>query len=392
MKRRLYMRLIISGWLLVLVLLFAGIFVTPADASHLEMRNKQDVVGLNAKIYLTQETLKPLFQDRINQQLPTASSAAINNMLKNLPGPTQGWAGQIARTLIQPSATLTQLTPQQDGLNATIRLSLYPGDPQPTNTRMLVKFSVLDASTIQISGQPINGSPALISGPITTLKVPIGQLSSINATPDCGSANLMIGLQVPVDLGQGAMPAQNGLASNTNSMRALQAAQSTDGLNEIQLNTLHRTIRDSAVSSYIEIPADSLSSLSSGIGQIQISKSLSAQNIQLNVQGDQIVATADIMGTVLGAPVKLAKATTSIVPQAQNGKLTMNVQKTEMTVAIFTFPQNTYNQQIGDLLNTKIGNALAGKFNVTAVSLGGNSPISCAASDSLILSGTANLQ
>ncbi len=409
MKRRDYTRYIKFGWVLILLLLLVGIFATPGpsvNASKLTVQNKKDVVGLNAKVYLTQSTLKPLFQDRINQQVPGAVDAAINGMVNKLPGANQVWAGQMARALLSPSANLTQLTPQQDGLNATVRLSLYPDDPKPIDMHMLVKFSVLNASTVQVSAQPLNGSPALVNGPLTTIKVPVGQLNAINATPNCGDANLAIGLQVPVDLAQSnAQPQPNTQDNAQADSQASYVQPSVHNPTTSASFLKHATIspladfsarksskQDSAVNSYIEIPADSLSTLGNNVGTIQLNRSLSAQNIQLNVQDSQMVVTADIMGSFLGAPVRLAKATTNIVPAAQNGKLVLNVQDTQVTVAIVTFSQNSYNNQIQQLLNDKLGNALGGNFNVTSVSLGGNSPVSCAASDSLMLTGTTNLQ
>lgn len=409
MKRRNYTRYIKFGWVLILLLLLVGIFATSGssvNASKLAVQNKKDVVGLNAKVYLTQSTLKPLFQDRINQQVPGAVDATINGMVNKLPGANQVWAGQMARALLSPSANLTQLTPQQDGLNAAIRLSLYPNDPKPIDMHMLVKFSVLNASTVQVSVQPLNGSPALVNGPLTTIKVPVGQLNTINATPNCGDANLAIGLQVPVDLAQSNAQAQPNTQDNAQAdsqvnyvqPSAQNPATSSSFLKHSTVSPLadfsaRKSLKqDNAVNSYIEIPADSLSTLGNNVGKIQLNRSLSAQNIQLNVQDSQMVVTADIMGSFLGAPVRLARATTNILPAAQDGKLVLNVQDTQVTVAIVTFSQNSYNNQIQQLLNDKLGNALGGNFNVTAVSLGGNSPVSCAASDSLMLTGTTNLQ
>jgi len=429
MKRRHFTRYIQTGWVLVLILLLVGIFVIPgttAGAAEFKMHTKKDTVGLNAKVYLTQAALKPLFQDRINQQVPGAVSSAINGIIGNLPGINQVWAGQMARSLLQPSASLTQLTTQQDGLNTVMRLNLYPNDPKPTDLHMLIKFSLLDASTVQVSAQPLNGSPALVQGPLTTIKVPIGQLTTISTTPNCGDAALAIGLQVPVDLSQQNAQTQQGseasvqntplnntetLSSPSSEISTLNTfdSSSRSKISVTMLNTAFKaspnksvmvstmrnyrqsSMQDTTIASYIEIPANSLSTLGDNVGTIQISKSLSAQNVQIGMQDAQIVATSDIMGSFLGAPVKLAKATTTIVPEAQDGKLVLSVQQTKVTVAIVTFSQNSYNQQIQQLLNDKLGNALGGKFNVTAVSLGSNSPIPCAASDSLILTGTANL-
>jgi len=54
---------------------------------------------------------------------------------------------------------------------------------------------------------------------------------------------------------------------------------------------------------------------------------------------------------------------------------------------LFTFPLNSYNQQIQQTLNSKLGNAFAGKFYVAQARIGPNGLLSCAARDSLVLAG-----
>src|SRR5207248_3336609 len=112
----------------------------------------------------------------------------------------QGWAQQMAVTLIQPSATLTGLSIQANGFATSIHVTLYPGDPEPIDSTLLIRMSVLDASTIQVTGIPVNGSPALVNGPLTTFEIPFGQLNSVNTTPGCGDAALGIGSLFPVAL------------------------------------------------------------------------------------------------------------------------------------------------------------------------------------------------
>ena len=146
--------------------------------------------------------------DNVLREGDVAVNSAIGNIVGNLPKQDQGWALQMATTLIQPSAALTSLTTQQGGLAISLRVSLYPGDPQPINVSMLISLSVIDSSTVQVSARPLKGSPALVSGPLAAFQIPMGQLNSINMTPTCGNAALAVHLQFPVALGQGQSTAQ----------------------------------------------------------------------------------------------------------------------------------------------------------------------------------------
>src|SRR5436305_5763647 len=195
MKRIFYRH---GRWMSLLLLLLLGLTVTPVNASNQVRQQKQATTNLSANIYLPTQALRPIFQNQINQQVASLSGGMITDMLKSLPSADQGWARDMAGALIQPSATLSQLTPQNGGLATSVKLSLYPGDPTPTNASMLVTFSVRDASTIQVSAQPVPGSPQLASGPLTTFSVPLGELQSINTTPDCGIAGLNANIQLPV--------------------------------------------------------------------------------------------------------------------------------------------------------------------------------------------------
>jgi hypothetical protein len=358
------------GLALLLPILALTLLTTPARAALLssaQVARIQGTTPINATIYLTTGMLQPIFQAQINQQVPGAVNNAINTIVSNMPASDRSWAGQMATTLIQPSATLSRLTPQPNGLATSLRINLYPGDPHPINASMLVKFSIVNSSTVQVTALPVKGSPTLVSGPLTTFQIPLGRLNTITTTPACGDAALAVNLQFPLSLGQ----------SSTN----------TGGLVVRQLSQKQTTSQVSTTA-YIEIPATSLASLGSSIGTIPVSSSLSAKNVQLTVQGSNLVITSDIY---LGF-LQIASATTYVQPTAVNGNLAVNVQKTDLTfLQFFTFPNNSYNQQIEQILNTKLNGALAGKFNVSSAAIGTNNHIPCSASDSLILSGTTNL-
>ena len=115
---------------------------------------------------------------------------------------------------------------------------------------------------------------------------------------------------------------------------------------------------------------------------------MTARNISVAVQGGELVITSDIYFGFL----QIASATTYVQPVAANGNLGVKVLKTDLTfLQLFTFPNNSYNQQIQQTLNTKLNGALAGKFYATSAAIGSNSQVPCAASDSLILTGNTSL-
>ncbi len=119
MKHKKYLQV---AWVLLLTTI--ALTVTPVSAAQNTATNatyNQDTTSINATIYLTTGTLTPIFQDRINQQVPGAVSNAITGIINKLPTADQGWAGQMANTLIQPSATLRSLSPRQ---NSTCRTDL----------------------------------------------------------------------------------------------------------------------------------------------------------------------------------------------------------------------------------------------------------------------------
>ena len=362
MKR---LRMLQAGWLALLAVLLLALITGPVDASA-GRRQASDATAINANIYLATNTLMPLFQDQVNQRVPGAFNSAIASIVAKMPAQDQGWAQQMANSLIQPSVALTGLKPQQGGLLTSLRVSLYPGDPQPLNANLLVSFKVNGATSVQVSAQPLNGSPTLVNGPLTNLSIPIGQLNSIAATPSCGSAALAVNLQYPISLNL----AQSGQAG---------------ALADIQRPARRQF---SNLSAYVEIPSASLAALGNSIGSLPISSSLTAKNIRDGTHGQNLVIVSD---DYLGF-LRLGVATTTMAPTAQNGNLAVNILKTTLTVfQFFTFPYNTYNQQIQQLLNSKLNGALAGKFTVTRAGVGGGSAVPCAAGDSLLLGGTTNL-
>ena len=375
-----------SRWIPLLLLISLCLIATPvvSAANQGRLQKRATATSLNANIYLPTEALKPIFQDQINQQVASLSSGMITNTLSGLPSADQSWAKAMANALIQPSATLTQLTPQKDGLVTSVNLSLYPGDPKPTNASMLVTFGVRDASTIQVSGQSIPGNPQLANGPLTTFTVPIGQLKSISTALNCGDAALDANIQLPITF--------NTSQTSTQSQSAPVARAANQTLADMQQPQIAYTTQNKAANTldaYAEVPNSSLSTLGSSIGSFPISNTWTAQNLRIKTQNNGLVITSDI--SLWGTGVVLATATTHVQPSAEGGKLVMHVTSTTLSVFIFSFANNSYNQQIENLLNSNLGNALAGKFTVNSVSVGGGQALPCAGSDSLILKGTTSI-
>ncbi len=372
MKYLRFMRVGLVPMLAVLVL--GASFISPALASSNTARHTPQTAqqaessSLNAIIYLTTGSLASTFQSNISQQVPDSFNTAILNMVSKLPSQDRAWAYEMATTLIQPSATLVNLAPQQGGLAMTLRLSLYPGDPKAITASMLISFRELNSSTVQVSASPMNGGPALMNGPLSTFQIPLGSLNSITSTPTCGSAALALNLQFPVTLGQvqrvtsNTASSQNALTANLNA-----ATQDTPGVN-----------------SFIEIPAAALSSLSGGLGSMPAGGSFTAKNIRIIVQDGNIHILSDIYwyGLYIGT------ADTTVAPSAGGGNLVLHVLSTNLSLfGLFTFPMNSYNKQIEQTLNSKLGNAFSGKFYVAQAEIGPNGLLPCAAGDSLVLTG-----
>ncbi|WP_126596127.1 hypothetical protein [Dictyobacter aurantiacus] len=387
MTRR-FRRAIQISWILLISLILIGM-AAPVDASTRETQQTKEAGMLDARVFLTGDVLRQRFQNTINQQVPHLSASTINGIVHSAPAGDQGWIGQIANALIQPAATLTDLTPQAGGFNTGIRLSLYPGDPKPINSHMLVTFSILNDSTIQVNGQALPGSPALITGPLTTLHVPIGKLTSVQTTTTCGDANLDLGLQIP-QTGTQAQGSLHGSYQQAHSGNT--PAMDTVPLSMTMPGAAASPIDQQAVPVYVEVPFSSLNTVAGGVGTLSLNSSMEAKNIQLSTQNGKLVVTADIISLVFGTPMlKLGTATTIMEPQVADGKLQFHVDKTTLNVLIFTFPADNYNQQIEQALNDKIGNIAGNNLTLTSASMGSTARISCVAPDSLLLTGTTTL-
>ena len=386
MKHRRHIYSLQVGWVSMLLLLLLALMVTPVSADNpVAQRTAQaqsPITSVAAKIYITLGTLEPLFQSNINNQVPGAVSKAINSIVGSLPQKDQGWAQLMATTLFQPSATLTSLTRQSNGLVASLQLSLYQGDPHPINASLLTSFKVASASSIQVTASPINGSPTLVSGPISTFQVPIGQLNNIQTTTTCGDAALNVGLQFPITLAQ----RQSSTQVQTSSLNAPISPMTL----QHPRNLVNKKVDPATNSnSYVEIPASSISSIGSTIGSFPINSSQTAKNIQVSVQGSQIAVTSDIYDSFWG---HIGSAVTLMAPTTSNGNIAVKVISTTFKLfGIISIPYDSYDQSIQQSLNQKLEGAFAGKFYATNAQMGPNTQIPCAANNSLLLTGTVNL-
>src|SRR5579864_7906234 len=108
-------RFIRAGWMLLLAALVLGVsFLTPALASTHAARhsNAKAAAGtsVDAIIYLTLSTLQPMFQSSLERRVPQDMNNAIDALVSKLPAQDQVWTREMATTIIQPSATLVNLT------------------------------------------------------------------------------------------------------------------------------------------------------------------------------------------------------------------------------------------------------------------------------------------
>jgi hypothetical protein len=387
-----YIRYMRVGWMLLLAVLVLGVsIITPAAAANKTIQapphsaQNAATTSINANFYVMTKSLQPLFQSNINSQVPTAVNSAISGMISTLPKQDQSWAYLMATTIIQPSATLVSLVPQKGGLAMTLRLSLYPGDPKPITSSMLISFKVLNSTTAQVSASALNGSPALATGRLSTFKIPFGSLNSIAATPGCGASALAFQLQFPVAQGQGQPSSQIQQGSASTSGNLLTSMYSHGALNP---STQSTGVNPADANSFVEIPASSLADLGNTVGTIDVGSGLTAQNIRIGVQGSDIVLTSDILWSGLN----IGTAVTTMTPSASDGKLVVNVINTTLNLFGFIpFPVNNYNAQTEQTLNSRLSSAFTNIFYVDAAAIGPNSQLTCAAEDSLVMSGSATL-
>ncbi len=381
------------------VLALCALLSAPVQAAtrafHTNSHSASATTSINANVYLTAQMMQPMFQSSISQQIPQIVGNAIASTVNQLPKQDQGWATQMANALLQPSASLLSLTPEKGGLLATLKVSLYPGDPRPTTTSMLIGFSVTNPTTIQVTALPAaSGGKSIVSGPLTAFQVPIGTLNSIAATPNCGDADLSINLKFPVSLGQASSQ------SATNTMPVAYTSLTAPAAVPVSYKNVTAPMAVTASStnvnapaadpaSYVEIPASSLVQLGSSMGTLPISSSLTAQNIRVGVSASNLTATSDIYWYGLD----IGTAVSTLAPGAANGNLLVHVLNTNLQIlgGLISFPMNSYNQQVEQMLNAKLNGALTGKFTVAQAAIGGNPHLSCAGSNSLVLGGTLAL-
>src|SRR5437667_7419486 len=115
-----YLRFLRVGWILALAVLVLGVTImTPALASNstaqhttqTQTAEQANSSSLNAIVYLTTGSLASTFQNRIDQQIPNAVNAAIANTVSTLHANDQGWATELATTLINPPAAPVNYIP-----------------------------------------------------------------------------------------------------------------------------------------------------------------------------------------------------------------------------------------------------------------------------------------
>lgn len=363
MSNRPHVRLISS--LLTALLLCLLAISLPAHALSRAASTTVAPTSIDATVYLTDQMVRPLFQKNIDQQIPQMMGRAIASLVGQLPAQDQSWARLMAGALLQPSATLVSLKPEISGLLTTLRVSLYPGDPRATTVGILIEFKLNNASTIQVSAQPsANGGPSLVTGPLTTFQISIGSLTGIAATAQCGDADLAVNLKFPVTLGQASLSG----SQQSRVARPLALVQAPTPL------------------AYIEIPPASLAQLGASIGSIPVSSSLTARNIRVGVAGSSLTTTSDILWNGLN----IGTAVSTMAPAASGGNLVVHVLRTDLQIlgGLVTFPINSYNQQIEQLLNARLNGALSGKFTVTQARIGFQPLLACASTSSLVLGGT----
>jgi hypothetical protein len=367
-------------WGCVVVLGLCVMLGTPLYASALVTTSQRvpqrslAATSVDANVYLTNDMLLPMFQQSLAEELPVVLNSTITDIVSDMPAEDQEWASEMATALLQPSATLLSVQPQGQGLLATIKISLYEDDPKPQTVTALIGFSKADASTIQITGLPIDGKPGLLDGPLSTMKLTLGSLNSVNTTPQCGDSALKVGVKFPL-----ATPSANTQAPQVQPVKPQQATTL------LSANVPASSQAAPNITSYIEMPEAALKQAGSSVDSMPVSDTLTAKKIVLSVDGANLILTSDIYWGIL----LVGNAVSTVVPGAANGKLAMHVTKTDfkMLAGLISFPMNSYNQQIETMLNEQFNSALAGNFTVNQAAIGPNAALPCAARTSLVLGG-----
>ncbi|MDQ6662652.1 MAG: hypothetical protein M3Z24_17015, partial [Chloroflexota bacterium] len=75
-----------AAWIMLLLVLLLGMVVMPVRAASTVRAQQGDTATtVGATIYVTTATLRPMFQARINQQVPVAFSNALAGIVGKLP-------------------------------------------------------------------------------------------------------------------------------------------------------------------------------------------------------------------------------------------------------------------------------------------------------------------
>ncbi|HTI15243.1 MAG TPA: hypothetical protein VL461_11855 [Dictyobacter sp.] len=364
------------------------LIVMLAACSILEFINVTDVSwqrftphnsSLPVNVYMDTATLQPLFQSTINQQLPSMTNTLISVLA--LP--------PAIATILQPTATITSITPTQQGLDTNLSLSLYQGDTQPIPMDLSVTFKVLDPTAIQVIAKSSNNSAIPFSGPITNLAVPFGQLTNVQVTPNCGKAALNIGLKIPVHIGQGQRAMQT-LPSITLQAQNPQTNHILYDTLSAQANTLPTPAQSTA--SNVVITENSFSSFAQQMNGYLLTNNVQIQNLSSHIQQGQVNMKTNIVTLLGGKAVKLGQVTIALQPTVVNGNLVFRVKQTTISPLPFlNFAVNNYNAQIEQAINTNLATEFAGKFQVASVIAGNTSSVlSCTSGNNLLLTGNIN--
>jgi hypothetical protein len=326
-------------------------------------------------VYLTKDTLKQRLQDGINQKLPQIAASQ------------EGQLGGILGILqLNPTATVTTITDSKKGITIGLDIVLYPG-AQTIHTSLYTTFKILNASTIQVNGVIPPGSSIAYNGPLTTITVPSGKVTSVQTISNCGSFMLAIALQFPIK--------QQASTRYTPSADVAEPlTRTTSAGPAVLLNFTHTQATPNASTIYAEVPAASLVALVSNIGTLSLGNGLEATNIKLSIQHKRLIVTTDIYSTTIpGRFIKVGTAYVTIVPTTTKGHLQMQVRSIDLQALVFTLSVNNYNQQIEQAVNNNLNSLISSDFTISAASIGPDpkARLTCVAASSLFLTGSANL-
>ncbi|HLI69696.1 MAG TPA: hypothetical protein VKV19_08045 [Ktedonobacteraceae bacterium] len=341
-------------FLVPLLLLVA--FISPVHASSSKRavvrHPSDDPTAVN--VYLPIGALQQQFQQGISQTLPEQFNQSLAQQTKSLPPDIRSLVSQLVGELLQPSATLSQLTPQQEGLVASIRISLFPHDPHPSGFSMLLVFNKINATSAEVDVKAVPGQPAPPAmGNLDTFNVSLGQLNTIGPTPNCGVSALKMNISTP------------------------QGQQSTSGQGGGG--------QAGGFPLFIEVPSAAFQQGAAAAGDMQLAAGFSVQNIQISLQGNGMVVTTQIAFAGLG----VGSTMTTIQLSASNGKLIGTVTGTQVNVVGLSFPLDSFDQDIQQMINQELSSMMGNMLYVTSVHFGPTAAIPCAAPGNMLLGGFA---